>query len=273
VRRGPPEGLLGQLVRGYVARHATPLTHVERHLLCVHTEQASPRAPSDPGASIPAPPARAGRPSDAGRASHKYGFVFGTGAVCGYLAEYYAGGTPNARVAARTLLRGVGSALVGGPMSRRMAAPFRGSVHLPDGVVWEERDYLAVAAGTIDQIGLNFRPFRRYAEAADHFHVLGIHASAIGFVTELPRIWRAAPMRPEHTFEAVTPRMTLRSPRQPFRYMIDGDLHQCEGALHVAIGPKVRIVVEADRARADAAEGQLRGNAGAVGESIAGAAR
>jgi hypothetical protein len=55
--------------------------------------------------------------------------------------------------------------------------------------------------------------------------------------------------------------------------MIDGDLHQCEGALHVAIGPKVRIVVEADRARADAAEGQLRGNAGAVGESIAGAAR
>ena len=40
-------------------------------------------------------------------------------------------------------------------MIRRMAAPFRGTVELDDGTIWDERDYLSVAGGTIDQIGLN----------------------------------------------------------------------------------------------------------------------
>ena len=89
-------------------------------------------------------------------------------------------------------------------MIRRMAEPFRGTVELDDGTVWEERDYLSVAGGTIDQIGLNFRPFHRYGEQPGRFHVLGIHTSPMGFVTQLPRIWRAAPMQPGHTFEATT---------------------------------------------------------------------
>jgi diacylglycerol kinase (ATP) len=167
--------------------------------------------------------------------------------VCGYLSEYYGTGEPpNPKIAAKTLLRGVGSAMVRGEMIRRMAAPFRGSVELDDGTVWEQRDYLAVAGGTIDQIGLNFRPFYRYQEKQGHFHLLGIHTSPLGFVRQLPRILRAAPMQPGHTFEALTTRAVIRSApesREPLRYMIDGDLHECEGPLHVSIGPRVRIVV------------------------------
>jgi diacylglycerol kinase family enzyme len=236
VRRGPPEGLLGRLVRAYVQRASSPLRDVERHVLRLRGETSArtARATSDAApASITAPPL-----------AEKYGFVFGTGVVCGYLAEYYAGGKPNPVVAAKTLLRGIGSALVGGEMIRRMAAPFRGSVHLEDGTVWQERDYLAVAGGTIDHIGLNFRPFHRSAEAEGCFHILGIHTSPMGFVTQLPRIWRAAPMQAGHTFEATTASVTIRSQRGSMRYMIDGDLHECDGALHVSIGPRVRIVVD-----------------------------
>ena len=111
--------------------------------------------------------------------------------------------------------------------------------------VWEtlQRDYLSVAGGTVDQIGLNFRPFYRFAEKPNAFHVLGIHTSPMGFVSQLPRIWRASPMKPGHTYEAVTTHATIRSPRAPLRYMIDGDLHECGGPLHVSIGPRVRIVV------------------------------
>ena len=100
-------------------------------------------------------------------------------------------------------------------MIRRMAEPFRGSVELDDGTVWAERDYLSVAGGTIDQIGLNFRPFHRYAEQPGRFHVLGIHTSPMGFVTQLPRIWRAAPMQPGHTYEATTTSVVIRSPNEP----------------------------------------------------------
>lgn len=238
VRRGRPEGLLHRLCRAYVARAARPLADVERHVMCVRGEGV--RAPSRPAGAgdDEAPSMRA--PALA----TKYGFNFGTGVVCGFLSEYYGyGQPPNPVVAAKTLLRGAVSAAVGGDMIKRMAAPFRGSVETDDGTVWPERDYLAIAGGTVDQIGLNFRPFYRYAEKASTFHILGIHTSPIGFVGQLPRIWRAAPMSPGHTYEAVTSTAIIRSPKSPLRYMIDGDLHECDGPLHVTIGPRVRIVV------------------------------
>lgn len=231
VRRGRPEGLLDRLCRAYVARAARPLANVERHVMCVRGEGA-PSSDDAPSST------RRERPLVT-----KYGFIFGTGVVCGFLSEYYAyGQPPNPVVAAKTLLRGVASAVVGGEMIKRMAAPFRGSVELDDGTVWPERDYLAIASGTIDQIGLNFRPFHRYAEKPNTFHILGIHASPMGFVSQLPRIWRAAPMKPEHTYERVTSSATIRSP-SPIRCMIDGDLYECTGPLQVSIGPLVRIVV------------------------------
>jgi diacylglycerol kinase family enzyme len=227
--RGKPEGLLDRLARRYVENAARPLEDVERYVLCIRGDNA--RAPL--GKQQSAPPL-----------AMKYGFLFGTGVVYGYLAEYYGTGEPpNPKVAAKTLLRGVGSAMVGGEMIKRMAEPFRGSVELDDGTVWEERDYLSVAGGTIDQIGLNFRPFYRWNQKPGAFHLLGIHTSPMGFVRQLPRILRAAPMQPGHTFEGLTTSATIRSPKSPLRYMVDGDLHECDGPLHVSMGPKVRIVV------------------------------
>lgn len=228
VRRGRPEGLLDRLICAYVARSSQPLADVERHVM---------RFTGEPSKS-----SRVARAGSAPPLSDKYGFLFGTGVVYGFLAEYYAGGRPTPVVAAKTLLRGIGSTMVGGDMIRRMAAPFHGSVELPDGTVWEERDYLAIAGGTIDQIGLHFRPFHRYAETPDTFHLLGIHTSPLGFVRQLPRIWRAEPMQPGRALEATVPRAIVRS-KTPIRYMIDGDLHECDGALSVSIGPRVRIVV------------------------------
>ena len=162
----------------------------------------------------------------------------------GFLAEYYRGGEPSPLVAAQTLFRGIGSTMVRGEMIQRMAAPFRGTVELPDGTRWEDdRPYLAVAAGTIDQIGLNFRPFRRYDEQPDAFHLLGIYATPFQFVRDLPRILRAEPMRPNRTREAVVGTAKISSSDGVMRYMIDGDLHEALGPLEIAIGPKVRIVV------------------------------
>jgi diacylglycerol kinase family enzyme len=180
-------------------------------------------------------------PKGAGEVQH--GFLFGTGVVHGFLAEYYRGGNPTPLVAATTLTRGIASALVAGATIRRIAEPFRGSVLLEDGAVWEERDYLAVALGTIAHIGLEFKPFHRYGERADAFHVLGIHASPLELVRELPRIWRGRPMRPGRAREALASRIVVRSAGVALRYMVDGDLHEAEGELTVSTGPRIRLVV------------------------------
>lgn len=221
VRRGRPEGLLGRLVHAYAQRATAPLVGVERHVMHV-------------------------RPLDGGPASAShYGFLFGTGVVHGFLAEYYRDGEPTPLVAARTLARGIGSALIRGETIRRMAQPFRGSVTLDDGTEWEERDYLAVAAGTIEHIGLNFKPFYRYDQRPSVFQVLGIHASPVAFVKELPRIHQSLPMRSDKTYDALASHMVVRSGDGPMRYMIDGDLHESSGtAVTVSIGPRVRLLTD-----------------------------
>jgi|CZKU01.1.fsa_nt_gi diacylglycerol kinase (ATP) len=219
IRHGKPEGLLGRLIHAYAQRAIAPLAGVDRHVMSV-----KPLAGAGPG-------------------DDKFGFLFGTGVVHGFLAEYYRDGEPSPLVAAQTLARGIGSALVGGETIRRMAEPFRGSVELDDGTRWPERDYLAVAAGTIADIGLNFKPFYRYGERPGTFQVLGIHASPVAFVKELPRIHKSRPMRSGKTYDAVTSRMVVRSADGRMRYMIDGDLHETRGDLAVSIGPRVRLVV------------------------------
>jgi len=218
VARGRPEGLLGRLIRAYAERASRPLANVERFVM---------------------------------RVGDHYGFLFGTGVVHGFLAEYYRGGDPTPLVAAKTLLRGVGSTLVGGETIRRMARPFDGTVTVDDpsawtlgGERWDERAFLAVAAGTIDQIGLGFRPFHRYAERDAAFHMLGITTSPLGFVRDMPRIWRAEPMRPGKTLEAVAASAVIESRDGVMRYMIDGDLHETRGAVRLGIGPCVKIVVD-----------------------------
>ncbi len=217
VRRGRPEGLLGRLIRAYAQRASLPLANVERHVM------------------------RIGPPGQPGKAY--YGFLFGTGVVYGFIAEYYRNGEPSPLVAAKTLVRGAGSTLVRGETIRRMAEPFRGSVEFDDGTRWAERDYFSVAAGTVDQIGLGFRPFYRYSERPGAFHMLGITATPFQFVVDLPRIHRAQPMRPGRTLEATPRAAVVRSAGGIMRYMIDGDLHETQGELELAIGPKVKILV------------------------------
>jgi hypothetical protein len=51
-------------------------------------------------------------------------------------------------------------------------------------------------------------------------------------------------MRAGRAYEAVATHASIESPDGVMRYMIDGDLHEKEGALDVSIGPRVRIVVD-----------------------------
>ena len=219
VVHGRPDGLLSRLLRIYAQRSIMPLENVERHVMRI----------------VPV----ACRSTDKAH----YGFLFGTGVVAGYLSEYYRDGQPTPLVAAQTLARAIGSAFVGGEMIKRMAKPFRGTVSFDDGRSFDERDYLAIAAGTIAHIGLNFKPFHRYDEQPGCFHVLGIHASPVAFVRELPRIHRCEPMRPGLAHDALAARMVVRSPERFIKYMIDGALHESDGDLEVTVGPRVRLDV------------------------------
>ena len=83
------------------------------------------------------------------QAGERFGFLFGTGVVSGFLREYYAGGHPTPVHAASVLARGVASAATNGPMIRRLAAPCRAEVSFGDGDAWPMRE-LAFELGESD---------------------------------------------------------------------------------------------------------------------------
>jgi diacylglycerol kinase (ATP) len=172
----------------------------------------------------------------------KLGFLWGTGVVAGFLHEYYATGTPSPWTAVKILSRGIGSAVIRGPMVRRMTRPIECEVETDTGEHWPMRSYLSVAAGTIRDIGLGFKPFHRAGEVRGAVHLLGIHTSPLGFVVDLPRIHDAAGMLPGKSTDALVRRAVVRTREAPLRYMIDGDILESPRAeTTLRIGPVVKI--------------------------------
>jgi diacylglycerol kinase family enzyme len=228
VPRGRPDGILARLIRRVARRE--PLQHVERHVMHI---------------------------------GKCYGFIFGTGAIHGFISDYNQAEVRDALWAAKVLGRASAAVLAGRPTP--VAERWQGRVTLGDGDVFPERDYLAIGAGTVDQIGLGFRPFYRSspdgaasgpsprdgAAAPEHapgtFHILGIHASATGLVRRLPDVWRARPIGPEYTYDRVTSKAVVEARGGVVRYVCDGDVHEHRGPLTIETGPRVRILVENKR--------------------------
>lgn len=209
VPKGNPDGLLARLIRRYADRDRTPLRWAEPRVL---------------------------------RIGSHYGFIFGTGAIYGYIAEYNKVELKDTLWAARVLLEASAKVIRG--QDTGVARRWQGKVTFEDGTSFPDRDYLAIGAGAVDQIGLGFRPFYRCEERDGHVHVLGIHTTALGFVKKLPDIWRARPMGEAHTFDRLAPRFTVEARSGVVEYMVDGDVKAHKGPLVISSGPRVKILVE-----------------------------
>ncbi|MDP2305189.1 MAG: diacylglycerol kinase family protein [Pseudomonadota bacterium] len=207
--KGSPAALLGALVARYHA--GEPLGEVERNLLCV------------PG---PVP---------------QYGFLFGNGLIANFLEAYYAGSEPSPQKAAWILARAVASALVGGALFRRLMRPIELEVEV-DGVAWAPASYLCVGAGTVDDIGLRFRPFHLAPTHPNHVHAVAFGCSPFALIGQLGNIWLARPTSAPGIRSVLARRMVLRG-NMPIPYMIDGDFHTGMQTLTIEVGPRVRLLV------------------------------
>lgn len=209
IPRGGPDGLLARLISRYARRGREPLQWVERHVM---------------------------------RIGDHYGFIFGTGAIYGFIAEYNRAPERSPLWAAELLLRAAGKVALGEPTP--VAQRWQGRVTFEDGEDFPDRDYLAIGASTVDQIGLGFSAFYRSSAEPGCFQILGIHSTALGFVRKLPDIWRAMPLGEDLTYDRLTRRAVLEAREGVVRYMCDGDVHEHPGPLIVETGPRVRILVE-----------------------------
>ncbi len=206
--RGDPATLLGSLVARY--HSGEPIAEVERNLLCVPGEEP------------------------------QYGFLFGNGLISNFLEVYYEGAEPSPRKAAWILAKAVWSALTGGPLLARLMRPVELEIEA-DGDVWPRGSFLSVGAGTVDDIGLRFRPFHLAPVHPEHVHAVAFGCTPGELVKELGRIWLARPTQCPSIRSVVARRVVMRG-NAPVPYMIDGDFHQGESTLTVEVGPRVRLL-------------------------------
>lgn len=168
------------------------------------------------------------------------GFLFGNGLIARFLEVYEEVEDPTAARAAQILARGAASAAVNGPFVKRLTRRWEGEVEL-DGEVLPNRDWLAVAAGTVEQIGLGFRPFRH--AAAGRMHAVALGSPVARFALELPRVYRRQPLKQAGNVERTATRLVLRSEEEA-SFMLDGDFHRGGKELVVELGPTVSLLVQ-----------------------------
>lgn len=207
---GSPADILSALLLRYHTDQPLPLA--ERHALCIE-----------------------------GSEQPEYGFLFGNGLLSNFLEEHYTYAEPSPLTAAWLLARAIASAVVGGELIQRIQRPAECEVTV-DGTKWPGSRYLTVCAGSVDDIGLGFRPFFESLRHPGRMHAVGFACTARGVVKALPAIWMARPIDAPDVYAAIPERMVIHSERAaPF--MVDGDFHPAGQAVTVSVGPKVRFVL------------------------------
>ena len=171
----------------------------------------------------------------------RYGFVFGNGFIHSFLVALY---TSNKSVwgASKLLSYGAASAVVGGPFARRLFERVDARVTV-DGLQLPHGPLGAMAAGTIQQIGLSFKPFHRWDERPHTFHLLAAVCSPARFATALPKIYAGRPISGKKMIEMVASEVILESDR-PMGYTLDGENHASGRELRITTGPRLEIIVQ-----------------------------
>jgi len=168
----------------------------------------------------------------------RYGMIFGNGMVCRWLERYYA--TDRGPVAAaRTVARSVGSMLVRGPLARQIFARFDATLQIDDAAP-RDVTLTGIAASTVRDIGLGFRPFATAGQDTDHFHWIDTDASGLRLGMELPAQFLGTSAA-RSCLNHASPRRAVVETRVPMAYMIDADLFPAASRITIEAGPAVRF--------------------------------
>ncbi|MCB9688664.1 MAG: diacylglycerol kinase [Alphaproteobacteria bacterium] len=169
------------------------------------------------------------------------GFLSGNGIVARFLEKYYETEDPTPADAARLLLRGSLSAMVGGRLARDLVRPYVGAV-IVDGERLTGERWTAVAIGSVEQMGLGFRVFHRIGDRLDAFQVVALGGSIADLARELPSLYRGRGVhRPKDSVHVIA-ELRLEAD-EPIPMMVDGDFYRADrGRVRIALGPTVPFV-------------------------------
>lgn len=175
-----------------------------------------------------------------GHGPDRYGFLFGNGLVSNFLEVYYEGGDASPLKAARVLARAVLGALTSSDFTRQLTRRVEVKVTL-DGHTWPARSFVSVTAGTVDDMGLGFKPFWRVVQHPGKLQVIGFACSAPAIALRVPGTLFSRPWKHPDIHDHLGQRLLI-SGEGRLAYMIEGDFHWGGQLIEVSVGPPVRLI-------------------------------
>ena len=170
----------------------------------------------------------------------QYGFIWGCGVIARFMEAYYGNGRPSSFHAAKTLARTITSALINGRFACDVFRRFDAEVTF-NGKAWPYKNYNAIFAGSISELGLGFRLFYRVSEETP-FHAIGFSLPPRNVLRYVPRMFLGRQTGCPDLLEDAGGEMSIRL-EEPQSYTIDGDMYEPTDYFHITQGPRLNIIL------------------------------
>ncbi len=175
------------------------------------------------------------------KVNERYGFIFGSGAVCTFMDLYHRSSNPSPLVAAKSVLAMAGSMIVHGKLAKEFFTPTWQEINV-DGFSFGRAPYLAFLITTLPSVGLGMDLTFRAKIDLMKAQLIAFRDKA-KIVPQVARVWLGRALPPDVADDTVGSRFFINGDKS-FRYTLDGDMYSSSGKLVVETGPLLDLVTE-----------------------------
>jgi diacylglycerol kinase family enzyme len=168
------------------------------------------------------------------------GLIFINGVGVRWLEMYYRDSRLGISGASSVVARIAGSALVGGPLARRIFASFRARV-VVEGKALEKEEWTIMAASSVRHVGLGFQPFYTAGDDPARIHFATTSASAVRLLRDMPAL-RVGIDRPDSVLEHYPARRVEIEIPEGESWSLDADTYPPAHALEISAGAALRFI-------------------------------
>jgi diacylglycerol kinase family enzyme len=177
----------------------------------------------------------------------RYCFLFGCGLTSNFLIEAYRDGKKgyiqNLEVIRKCFDEVLRSQFTKDKKFLQLLRPLGAEIYA-SGKKLPLEELLVVLAGTVEEIGMGFKPLIKAGHKKGHFHLIATDLEPrkvlmyFGFIG----IGKGHLVKNPRYIDMLVKDMKIKAPA-PFEYTMDGDMYLCPGTLHVKAGPDVRFIM------------------------------
>lgn len=173
------------------------------------------------------------------RIGDRYCFLFGTGLTTNVLNAVYEGNRKDIPKVVRVMIKAFSDGIIR-PDSSSLYKRLKAKVFF-NGEEVASDDLLGILAGTVEDVGMGFRPLNREMPEEPGFHVIATGVKPIVLAWHILTLARGGTFDHPLHYDSHVRNLRIVS-ENPFEYTMDGDIYFADREIYVETGPAVTLV-------------------------------